>query len=232
MLSKKHISYIVFFISLFAGGYMLYQVLHKPWLPTEITLMRVGNSNEATLRSNKRDSITTYYYIVKNAPYTLKGRFDMVNDFLKKKSNIYPQQGSHKIEFSFDVEGWSFSTHSFPYFWYVDRSYKDNPLSYRDIGYDDRPDLDALIPYGGAEGPMGNDIASYSIDLSYKDCSMQTFLHVSKPSLFIENLVSNMEYDQAYIDSFVFRSGKYTPATPKCEGVVNEGDTDIKGLRL
>ena len=63
---------------------MLYQMVHKPWLPTEITLMRTDNSNIETLRASKHDSITTYYYIVKNAPYTLKGRYEMVEEFLKK----------------------------------------------------------------------------------------------------------------------------------------------------
>lgn len=207
-------------------------MLHKPWLPTEITLMRTDNSNIETLRASKHDSITTYYYIVKNAPYTLKGRYEMVEGFLQKKLNLYSKQGVHIKKFVFSKEGWSFYN-GFPYFKYIDRTYRDNPLTYRDIEDDDVSNRDAFIPYGGASGFMGNEIATYSIHISSKNCQMYAHLKINRSFLHIKTVVENIEYtDSSFGNTFSFRTGDYTPDIPECEGVVNEGDKVIKGLRL
>ena len=232
MLNKKRIFYGVFLIILASGLYMLYQMVYKPWLPTEITLMNKYDTNKATLLSNKRDSMTTYYYIVKNAPYTLKGRYKMVEDVLKSKSPLYPKEGSHRRNYSFTKEGWSFSG-SFPYFKYIDRTYKESPLTYRDIGEYDVADPDALIPYGGANGFMGDSIANYDLDISDKDCKMYNTLSIYRSFMFIDLFAKNIEYDSTNSDErFYFSSGFYTPPISKCEGFVNEGDKVIKGLRL
>ena len=206
-------------------------MMYKPWLPTEITLMNTYKSNKETLASNGVDSMITYYYIVQNPPYSIKGRYDMVKNYLENKSNLYPKKGAHRRTFSFSKEGWSISN-SFPYFYYIDRSYKDNPVTYKDEGLDDFSFEDDYISYGGT-GFQGNDIASYELRISTASCEQRTFLTISKPLIYLASLANNSEYDNARnINSFYFDSGNYTPLASECKDVKGEGDKIIKGLRL
>lgn len=231
MLSRKQTFYSVFLIVLLSGLYMLYQMLYKPWLPTEITLMNTYKSNKETIASNGVDSMITYYYIVQNPPYSIKGRYNMVKNYLENKSNLYPKKGVHRRTFSFSKEGWSVSN-SFPYFYYIDRSYKDNPVTYKDEGLDDFSFKDDYISYGGT-GFQGNDIASYELRVSSVSCEQRTFLTVSKPFIYLKSLANNSGHDSAnVINYFYYDSESYTPLVPECGGAENEGDKIIQGLRL
>ena len=233
MLSKKNIAITILIPIISFYFYVFYQISYKPWVSTEFTLMGTGYSNKDTRLANNRETIISHQYIVKNPPYSLKARYEMVEKFLINQGNLYPKNGAHRVNYIFSQEGWSFRG-SFPYVFYIDRSYRNNPITNieDDSGYDgEYPEKN--IPYGGASGFSGKRIAKYTIDSISSDCLKSTSLIIYRPFMYIGSLVKNIEYDDdSFNERFYFFSGDYTPEIPECEGVENEGDKVIKGLRL
>lgn len=97
--------------------YVLYQVSYKPWASTEFTLMGTGYSNADTRLANNRETLISHQYIIKNPPYSLKARYEMLENFLNKQGNLYPKNGAYRVNYIFSQEGWSFRG-NFPYFLY------------------------------------------------------------------------------------------------------------------
>jgi len=226
-----------FFIVIFLGGigfylFVAFQMIHKPWIQTELILMSIKETNVETLISNKRDSILVHEYIVKNPPYTLKGRYEMVNDFLKEQGELFPESGAHRVSYIFTQEGWYFNN-NFPYVDYIDRTYLEKTITNQEYNsYYDGQDPTGIIPYGGANGFSGKGVAEFEIDSISSECRRYSSLIISRPFLSIAPLVENLEYDDSLGASFFFSSGDYAPVTPKCEGVIHEGVSSDSGLRF
>ena len=111
----KQVGYLLLFMVIIVYGYLAYQVMYKPWLPTEFIEV------EYEVRESEERYFVYRHYAVSNPPYSDSARLKLIQEHMKTDFELGSHSKRVSIVSDYSQEGWQLD---FPYFSYVDRTFK------------------------------------------------------------------------------------------------------------